>query len=165
MAPLAGCRAAPRPVVTLPARAVLPEPGQAQALYDRWAAALEEAEGPVKLSATEAELTALAAAYLADTPVERLTLWCQHDGQLVALALVNQFGSHWLAASLRLEAPDGRPRLVFDAANLDGRPIPRFVLRSLQAAVNDALTDAALPLRLERAILGEGVLELVVSGR
>jgi hypothetical protein len=74
-------------------------------------------------------------------------------------------GPRALHAVLGFSIDGGRLHVHIQEGDLDGRPLPRFLLKSAQSAVNDALSDAQMPLWIERVHVSEGSLLIEATSR
>lgn len=158
---LASCRPLPDSEIPLPRRSVTPAPDGASQVTRAWHAAIES-ESPAVITHTENELTALAAANLHGAPLDDVRLWIEPDEVLVTARCTSRACRH-LRARVAISADSGRVRLDTLAATVDGRAVPRFVLASLRTALNDALVDTHLPVRIDQVTLRTGAVDIHVS--
>jgi hypothetical protein len=160
---LAGC-AAPRPAVSSPpARHVSITQEAADRLVERIAAAIKS-EGVVRLHISEDESSSYLSLGLFEHPVERVQVWFD-DERTHILATMDVLGPRALHAVLGFSIDGGRLHVHIQEGDLDGRPLPRFLLKSAQSAVNDALSDAQMPLWIERVHVSEGSLLIEATSR
>jgi len=156
-----GCRRrhVSRPVAQ-PTRSVSRSEEAARRLVRRFDQALRT-RGPIRIVVTEDEATSYLDLNLKDAPVHDLSVWFTPDGIHLS-AKVRAWREARLQALLTVTCPDGVPQVQVHGAFLDGHPLPRILLASLEEATNDALADAHYPLKVERVVLGEGF--MVVTG-
>jgi hypothetical protein len=117
--------------------------------------------GPFQLAFTDEELTSYLATYAPSDTIREMVVWLTPAqvhlaGQLLAL------GQHRVQAVLTLTPHGGALRIGIRQGLLDGKPLPRFLLASLEKAVNDALADAASPVRIEQVLISEG--SMLITG-
>ena len=158
---LASCaRPVSSPSLTPPSRPVSASVEAARRLETRFSDALSR-DGPFQIAVSEEELTSYLTIETDIGPLHDLRIWFTQQ-QVLFMARIDALGQHVLRATLALGCKDGKLQIAFTSAELDGKPIPRFVLASLQKAINDALTDAHLPMRVEQITWEEG--RLILEG-
>jgi|YNPNPStandDraft_1061719.scaffolds.fasta_scaffold06306_3 hypothetical protein len=145
-----------------PAREITPSREAAQRLSERFATALAQ-PGPVQLTLYEDELTSYLALNAGEGALRGITVWLTGEGAYLAGQLTFGKKLYPLAALVTVTSERGQPRLRLLWFTLAGRSVPRWVQRSLEQALNDALTDAHLPLDLQEVRWSEGSLTLVGS--
>ncbi len=160
---LGGCATRQPATIPLPARTVTPSADSGAAMVGAWMAAMEGTL-TTQIVVSEADLTALARANMVGAPLDDLTIWIE-EGHAVLDAHCTTRACHQVRAIVQLTTRDGQPRLLIDQTTIDGRRVPPFILASLQSALNDALTDSALPLRIDAVRLYSGRAEFTVSPR
>jgi hypothetical protein len=149
------------PAADAPQRAepVPVSPAAAQRLADKVASALEQS-GPVRLLVTEEELTSYLALSLSGSPFSDLQVRLVPGALVVSAQLqvpqLGALGHHHLQGTLTTAHRGEVLRINLQQGLLDGRPLPRFLLASLEEAVNDLWAEAGLSLHLQQITLGEG---------
>ena len=158
---LTGCtRRQPIRTFAQPTRPVSTSEEAAHRLTSRLAQTLR-GQGPIRIVVTEDELTSYLDLNLQRAPVRELSVWFTPGGIHVR-AKIRARHELTLQALLRLTLRDGAPQVKVDWAALNGHPLPRLLLASVQEAANDALADAHPALRMERVVLGEGF--MIITG-
>ena len=104
---------------------------------------------------SEEELTSYVALNVQGSSVRSIAIWITRGGIHVSAEL-HLLGQHTVEAALDVTCHDGQLQTRMQHATLDRRPLPRFVLASIQEATNDALADAHLFIDVEQIILREG---------
>jgi NADPH-dependent ferric siderophore reductase len=137
-----------------PTRAVVGDEAAASALAGR-IAALEGVRGPFVLSASEEEVTALAAQNLVGAPVRDLTIWLGAEG-VDAQASIDAAGTHTVYAHVTVACEAGTVRIGLSRIALEGHALPRWILASAEKAANAALADLQTTLHVDRIDLSEG---------
>lgn len=135
-------------------------PELARSLRDRVAEAMQ-GDGAFRLLVNEEELNSYLAHVLQETWVRELTVQLTKEGVYLS-AGIYLLGPRSMQASLDVTADCGRPKVCVRHASLDGHPLPRLLLASIQEAMNDALADANLPVRVQDAMFSEG--SVLVTG-
>jgi hypothetical protein len=125
--------------------------------------ALVGVRGPFVLSASEEEVTALAAQNLVGAPVRDLTVWLGADG-VDAQASIDAAGTHAVYAHVTVACEAGTVRLGLSCIALEGHALPRWILQSAEKAANAALADLQTTLHVDRIDLGEGTAVIYGSG-
>lgn len=158
---LASCaRPISSPSLTSPTRPVIISVEAAQRLETRFSEVLSR-DGPFQIAVSEEELTSYLAIETDTSPLHDPRVWFIQQ-RILFMARIDALGQQALRATLTLGCKDGKLQIAFESAELNGKPIPRFVLASLQKAINDALTDAHLPMRIEQVTWEEG--RLILEG-
>ena len=145
---------------TLPRRVAVSEDA-ARRLSDRVSKALQ-GRGPLYVSVTEEELTSYLALNLQGLPLRCLAVWFT-QGQMRFSAQLDAWGQPEIRGHLGLACSKGKIQVCLIQATLNGQPLPRFLLASVEEAANDALADAQVPLRVERISLNEGSVLVTVT--
>jgi len=159
---LVGCTpGTPSPTLAWPPRHVPTSEKAARRLVERLDQALR-IQGPVRVVITEAEATSYLVLNLQEAPIRDLAV-CFTPGEIHLWAKVRAWREPTLQMLLTVTSARGRPQVDVRGATLNGRPLPRFLLASLQEATNDALSDAHSSLWVEQVMLGEGLMILVGS--
>ena len=146
-----------------PTRPVSRSEEAAHRLASRLSQALR-GQGPVRIVVTEDELTSYLNLNLQRAPVRELSVWFTPGGIYVR-AKVRAWHEPTLQALLTLTLRNGAPQVQVHWAALNGQPLPRLLLASVQEAANDALAHAHSPLRVEQVVLGEGLMVITGSTR
>ncbi len=158
---LASCaRPISSPPLAPPTRPVIVSLEAAQRLETRFSEALSR-DGPFQIPVSEEELTSYLAIETDIGPLRDPRVWFVQQ-RILFTARIDALGQHALCATLTLGSKDGKLQIAFESAELNGKSVPRFVLASLKKAINDALTDAHLPMRIERIIWEEE--QLILEG-
>lgn len=157
---LAACAPISPPAGEQPSRRIAISTESARRLPDRVAEAMDS-DGSVRLLINEEELNSYLVSILQDTWVRAITVWLTEEGVYVS-AEFRFLGPRSMQAALDITTDHGKPTVRVRRAALDGHPLPRFLLASIQEAMNDALADAHLPVRMDRTVFGEGF--VLVSG-
>ncbi len=157
---LGGC-AAPGPALDAPGRAIYTSQRAADGL-DARLQRLTASAGASHVRITEEELNSYLDARLTGAPLRETRVWFTRGWVYVSARLL-VLGDHRLESWLELSQEQGQLRARLSGARLDGRPLPAFAVFSLRAAVNAALADARWPVLVERIVLGEGSLSLLVN--
>jgi len=123
---------------------------------------LSTSSGTFSLAVTECEITSYLAHATSPSAVKRITVWFESTGAHVATTLSLTGGSARVHATLSASAHDGTAAIELGQATWNGRPIPRFVMASIQEALNDALSDAQLGIAVSDIAFSEG--SLTVAG-
>jgi len=151
----------PSPTLAQPPRHIPTSEEAARRLVERLDQALRT-QGPVRVVITEAEATSYLALNLQDVPIRNLSVWFTL-GEIHLWAKARAWHEPTLQMLLTVTSAGGRPQVDVRRATLNGRPLPRFLLASLQEATNDALADAHSPLQVKQVALGEGFMIVVGS--
>ena len=157
---LAACAPVAPPAGEQPSGQAEISPELARNLRDRMAEAMQ-GDGAVRLLVNEEELNSYLAYVLQETWVREITVRLTKEGVYLS-AEIYLLGPRSMQASLDVTADCGRPKVCVRHASLDGHPLPRFLLASIQEAMNDALVDANLPVRVQDALFSEG--SVLVTG-
>lgn len=142
-----------------PARDVTASPERAHALAAR-VRALGSTRGDFTLVASEAEVTSYLAEATSGSPVERLTVWFVPDAVHTRATVVLGRRPVEIIAVLRLAAHEGTIAARLEHGTWNGRRIPRFVMTSVQEALNDALEDVQLGVAVKTIALTKGHITL-----
>jgi len=115
----------------------------------------------LRVSLTDEGLTSLTRLHLKSNYLREPTIWITRQG-LVARARLGSRAEHDLRALFTIETENGNPHVALERMTLNGRPVPRLVLWSLEEMVNATLTDIDWPVRISQITAGDGV--LVIQG-
>lgn len=151
---LVSCRPAPLAIPKEPTREIVVSAEAAKRLNDMISDATRS-KGPLRLLISEEELTSYVALNVQGSSVRSIAIWITRGGIHVSAEL-HLLGQHTVEAALDVTCHDGQLQTRMQHATLDRRPLPRFVLASIQEATNDALADAHLFIDVEQIILREG---------
>jgi hypothetical protein len=122
-------------------------------------AALDE-PGPFRLTLTDEELTSYLATDAPNDTIDDVAIWLTPN-QVHLAGQLRAWGQHRIQAVLTLIPYEGTLRVGIQRGLLDGRPLPRFLLASLEKAINDALADAASPVEIDQVLVSEGSVLIV----
>jgi len=147
--------------LTHPVRPVPTSEAAAHRLVSRVGQALRS-QGPLSIIVTEDEITSYLALNLRDTPVREIAIWFTPEG-IHLWAKVRARHEPTLRALLTINSHHGVPQVEVQTADLNGHPLPRFLLASLEEAINAVLADAHSPLWVEQVTLSEG--SMLVTGQ
>lgn len=158
---LGGC--APRDLDDGPplVRLVAVSPETSAYLEER-VAALGRQHDDLELTITDEEMSSYVITHVPFEGVRELAVWFTSDS-LHLCARVHALGWRTLSAEVALTCSDGHLRPRIRRAWVDQRPLPRWLLDSLEAAIRDALVDARIPWRCEGVEMAQG--EMTVRGR
>jgi hypothetical protein len=118
-----------------------------------------EARGPFTLRLSEDELSSYLAYEAETAPLREIGVWFD-VAQVTLQARMPELGDRRLLAVAGLSIREGVPQVALHQLLLNGQTLPRLLVDPLQQALNDALADARLTVRLEEITLEEGSLTL-----
>ena len=151
---LAGCKPERSPELLQPPREITVSPEAAQRLTDLFTRAMST-HGSVRILIGEEEVTSYLFPSLQATAISDIRVWFTQETMCLT-AQLDMCGQHTIGAILSVACRDGVLQACVRQATLDGQHLPRFVLASVEEAINDALADAQLSLRVRQVVLGEG---------
>lgn len=120
--------------------------------------------GPWRLTLTEEELTSYLALNSQGLPLRDVMVWLT-QGHIRFTAQLDAWGRPKVQGQISLTCNQGKLQVQLQVVTVNGQPLPRLLLASLEQAANDALTDAQVPVRIEQVVVTEGSALVVGSVR
>jgi len=120
--------------------------------------------GPWRLTLTEEELTSYLALNSQGLPFRDVIAWFT-QGRIRFTAQLDAWGRPKVQGQISLTCNQGKLQVQLQVVTVNGQPLPRLLLASLEQAANDALTDAQVPVRIEQVVVTEGSALVVGSVR